>query len=199
MPTTTLDFFRHGQIMHPKRFGFPDEPLTEEGRNQMWRAVGSDFPWKTIFSSPYARCAEFAHALGERARTPVVELAELRTLDWGAWTGKDTEEVKKFDAEALTRFDADPLHQRPTGGESLTDMANRATQASLTILERATGQPTLVIGHKWNIQATVANLLGMPLETMFSIRCDYASLTRLQFTGDQGRYLTSLVFHTGGV
>ncbi len=199
MPTTTLDLLRHGQTAPTTRFGFPDEPVTEEGRNQMWRAVGNVFPWRIIFTSPYGRCAEFAHALGERARLPVVELAELRQIDWGSWTNKESDEIMRTDPDALARFNAEPFTHRASGGESLTDMANRSIQGRRMILEQAIGQHVLVIGHKWNIQAIVADALQMPLTAMYSIKCDHASLTRLQFTGTDGRYLTSLAFHTGGV
>ena len=198
MPTTTLDLLRHGQTAPTKRFGFPDEPLTEEGRNQMWRAVGDVFPWRIIYTSPYGRCADFARALGERARLPVVELGELRALDWGSWTDKEVDEVMRTDSDALARFNADPFTHRASGGESLTDMANRSIQGRRMILEQAIGQHVLAIGHKWNIQAIVADALQMPLPTMYSIKCDHTSCTRLQFTETGGRYLTSLALHIGG-
>ena len=198
MPTTTLDLLRHGQTALTKRFGFPNEPLAEEGRNQMWRAVGSVFPWRMIFTSPYGRCAEFAHALGERTRLPVVELAELRPLDWGSWTDKERDDVMRTDPDALARFNADSFTHRVSGGESLADVANRSAQACLAILEQAADQHVLVVGHKWNIQAIIARALQMPARSASSIACQYASLTRLEFNGSGSRYLTHLAFHTGG-
>ncbi len=198
MPTTTLDLLRHGQTTSTKRFGHPHERLTDAGRNQMWLGLGHVFPWQTVFTSPYARCTEIAQEVANRARLPLVELQELRSLEWGSWTDKENNEVMRTDPDALARFDADPYTHRATGGESLTDMANRSVQGCQAILQQAAGQHVLVIGHKWNIQAIVVRALGMPATSMYSIVCEHGSLTRLQFTGSGNRYLPGLVFHTGG-
>lgn len=198
MPTTILDLLRHGQTTSTKRFGHPHERLTDAGRDQMWRGLGDVYPWKTVFTSPYVRCTEIAREVANRARIPAIELQELRSLEWGAWADKENHEVMDSDAEALARFDADPYTHKATGGESLTDMANRSTQGCLAILQQAAGQHVLVISHKWNIQAIVARALQMPVTSLYSVVCEHGSLTRLQFTGSGSRYQPGLVFHSGG-
>jgi broad specificity phosphatase PhoE len=161
----------------------------------MWRTFGKVSSWQSVFTSPYTRCAAIANELGDRAHLPVTELPELAALDWGAWTGKDKEEVMRVDREALTRFDTDPFTHRATSGESLIDMTTRSIQACRTILQQTVGQHALVISHKWNIQAIIAYALQMPQRSLHSIVCDYGSLTRLEFTETGGRYLVGLVFH----
>nr|WP_245832014.1 histidine phosphatase family protein [Solemya velesiana gill symbiont] len=68
---TLIDLLRHGQPLGGRMYrGKQDDPLTEEGWDQMWHAASGETPWQQVISSPLRRCREFAEALTEKLESP---------------------------------------------------------------------------------------------------------------------------------
>ena len=69
---TVIDLLRHGEPVGGRRYrGQQDDPLSEQGWEQMWQSVGERNAWQQIVTSPLLRCHAFAAALGERHNLPV--------------------------------------------------------------------------------------------------------------------------------
>lgn len=198
MRITTIDLMRHGEPAGGRKFrGQTDDPLSEDGWQQMWDAVGEFHAWQHVVTSPLARCAAFAHALRERQQIPLSEDARLMELGFGAWEGRAPEELTQQDPETLLRFWRDPLHHSPVGAEPLTEFAARVTAVWHTLLKEYRGEHVLVVTHAGVIRMMMAYVLGMPLDHLFRIQVGNAAITRLQLDAEGRGAMPSLVFHGG--
>ncbi|MGH8566487.1 MAG: histidine phosphatase family protein, partial [Gammaproteobacteria bacterium] len=83
--TTVVGLLRHGEAEGGPRYrGSTDDPLTANGWMQMWMAVGTEFHWDRIVTSPLARCLDFARELSRRRSLPLEVNDDLRELHFGA-------------------------------------------------------------------------------------------------------------------
>ncbi len=198
-PTTTfIDLLRHGEADGGVKFrGVTDDPLTEQGREQMWRALGTHYPWQRIITSPMRRCAEFSRALSERSAIPLAPNPAFTGWDFGSWDGKTQEQIMQTDADALKRFREDPLRYSPPGGEPLASIAARSAQALTELLQHHTGGHLLIVCHAVPIRCIIAKLLRMPLEHIFSLEVGPGAFTRLLFTHDTKGIRGRLLSHAG--
>ncbi|MGA7801029.1 MAG: histidine phosphatase family protein [Gammaproteobacteria bacterium] len=192
---TRIDLIRHGQPVGGRRYrGQLDDPLSESGWEQMWRAVGDYRAWDVIVSSPLLRCCEFAQALGERHGMAVTTDARLKEVGFGSWEGRSRAEVRAADPEQYAAFYRDPVGCRPPGAEPLPAFIARVAAAFDDLVGRYRGQSVLVVGHAGVIRATLAHTLQIPLAALYRIQVANAGVTRLQIT-DGGQ--ANLVFHGG--
>ena len=193
---TYIDFLRHGEPEGGLKYrGITDDPLTERGREQMWRAVGDRFPWNRIVTSPLRRCVEFAELLGQRASIPLDRNPAVQGWNFGAWEDKTRAQILQTDAEALDRFRRDPSRETPPGGESMTAIAARVTDAVTDVLAECAGERVLVITHAVAMRAVIAKILSVPLANVFSVEIGPGALTRLMFTHTPTGVRASLLFH----
>jgi len=193
---TTIDLIRHGVPEGGHRYrGHLDDPLSERGWGQMWDAVRVPAPWEHIVTSPLRRCAEFAHALGQQLGLGVSEEPRLKEVAFGSWEGRTAEELRRHDPDVLARFYRDPVHQRPADAEPLTHFRSRVYAAFAELLETHRGRHLLVVTHAGVMRAVVAYVLNAPIETLYRVHVDNASLTRVQQSGERP---LSLIFHGRG-
>ncbi|WP_018656840.1 bifunctional RNase H/acid phosphatase [Actinomadura flavalba] len=187
VPTTTL-LLRHGEtpLSVQKRFaGTGDHPLTERGLAQARDAAqalkgrGVD----AIVSSPLTRCrataAEVADVLGLEVRVE----AGFRETDFGAWEGLTFAEVGERTPEALNTWLASP-DVAPPGGESFADTARRVGTALDKLKVRYRHRTVLVVSHVTPIKLLVRAALGAPMEALFRMHLDVASLSSVQWFDD---------------
>lgn len=181
-----IDLIRHGEPAGGLRYrgSGVDDPLTPEGRRQMWEAVGGRAhpggPWERIVSSPLQRCRAFAEELAGCLNLPLELEPALREVGFGAWEGRSHEDVRRNSPEEYRAFFQDPLHARPRGAEPLGDFRGRVSQALERLETRHCGEHLLVVTHGGVIRAAVCAALDMPLQAMYRIRVPYAGLTRLR-------------------
>jgi broad specificity phosphatase PhoE len=155
-----------------------DLPLTREGRSLAARlgraiaielaALGHTELW--LVSSPARRCLDTAAAILEAlpgpARTPVVQEAGLREIDYGAWEGLSAEECHRRDPELRAAWEADPYAVAVPGGESGSDVAARSFPVLESLeawLAAGAVRAAVVVAHNHVLRLRVAALTGIPL------------------------------------
>jgi alpha-ribazole phosphatase len=140
-------------------YGSTDLPAVEEDTRRVHAALIESALPRTlpVYASPLRRCAELARLIaGERVRFD----ARLAEMDFGEW------ELRSWDAigrDAVDAWNADLLHHRPGGGESLLQVARRvaAFQADLC----TSGEPeALIVCHAGTMRLLAAMQGGVPLE-----------------------------------
>jgi alpha-ribazole phosphatase/probable phosphoglycerate mutase len=183
---TIIDLIRHGEPVGGRRYrGQTDDPLSETGWRQMWAAVGQTAPWDAIVASPLRRCSEFAHALADRHGIAIRLEDRLMEIGFGVWEGYTGEEIRRQDGEALRRFYADPVRNRPEGAEPLEHFVARVLSAWNEIVTECEGGHVLVVCHAGVMRAVVAHLLEIELVAAYRIRVDNAAVVRTLLTEER--------------
>ena len=190
---TTVDLIRHGMPEGGQRYrGWLDDPLSEQGWQQMSEALQREQPWDLIVSSSLIRCADFAQALGARLQRPVQLEPRLREISFGAWEGCTASELFEKTPEAIANFWRDPVNHPPPGGERLDQFAQRIEAAWSELTTEYCGKHILLVGHGGVIRMIIGQLLGMPLNNLFRLEVPMAALSRVRIEAD----LPRLVFHS---
>jgi broad specificity phosphatase PhoE len=153
-----------------------DAPLIPAGRDLARRTglalraelEALSFGELRALSSPARRCLETAaivlEALGRASVRPVAEPG-LWEIDYGAWEGLTPDECHRRDPQLRARWEADPYATATPGGESGSQVAERAF-AVLRPVEswlRATEDGVaLVVSHNHVVRLRIADVLGLP-------------------------------------
>jgi len=153
-----LELIAHGLAagMRQSIFGDPG-PLVDpaaippvEGRVQSW------------LRGPEIPCEETAAALGGAADA----IDDLRSCDFGSWTGRALAEIEAQDPTGLRQWLID-AQANPHGGESLGQLISRVG----AVIDRRTwldGRSVVVVSPL-AVRAIVAHLLRAPAEVIFRI------------------------------
>jgi probable phosphoglycerate mutase len=180
---------RHGAIDNPppRRFlGRTDLPLNADGIRQardLGRWLGA-IPFRRVCASPLARAVETAALVSGRPAAAIERVETLVEIDLGAWGGLSLAEVQvRFPGEYEQRGQ-DLAAYRTPGGESFSEVADRACPA-LAELARDTPGPLLVVAHMGVNRAVLSRLLGRPLAHLLDIPQAYAAVNVL-CAGPQG-------------
>ncbi|MDA2813107.1 bifunctional RNase H/acid phosphatase [Nocardiopsis sp. RSe5-2] len=192
---TRLVLLRHGEtpMSVERRFaGTGDIELTETGRDQARRAAralaGEGF--EAVVASPLRRTMDTARIVAEALGLEVEPEEGLRETDFGEWEGMTFGEVRERRPEDLARWLADP-EEAPPGGESLAAAVRRAGEGRDKVAARHRGRKVLVVTHVTPIKALVAQALGAPVEALYRMHVDVASVTRVDVFSDGPMLLRS--------
>ncbi len=185
-----IDFIRHGEPVGGQRYrgSGVDDPLSERGWEQMWRAVPAPPPWDAVVSSPMKRCFPFADAVATREGLPLRVEERFREIGFGDWEGFTADEIRSRDQPAYEAFYRDPANCRPAGAESLEGFCRRVSSGFDELLETPGTPHLLVVAHAGVIRAALRHVMGWPMEAWYRVRVDNGALTRFR-TGAQGLQL----------
>jgi len=158
---TRFGLLRHATTVwnQEKRIqGQRDTPLTQFGEHQArsWGERLKEHPWDRIISSDTGRAIETASLINISFQAPLISEARLREQDWGNWTGKTLDQIKKEatqQAEAGWKF-------CPPGGEDRDAVCKRSQQALQAIGDRWRGETILVVTHEGVIKCLIYKLVG---------------------------------------
>ena len=195
---TTVDLLRHGEPVGGRRYrGQTDDPLSEQGWQQMRSAVGEHCDWQAIVSSSLSRCEAFARELAQRHGIALEVDARLKEIGFGAWEGRTPEELTARDAGLLARFLDDPITHAPPGAEPLAVFQARVAAAWDALFIRHGGKHVLVVAHAGVIRMVLSRVLEIPLHRVFRLHVPNAALTRVRVEQEGGRSFPQLLFHAG--
>jgi broad specificity phosphatase PhoE len=116
-----------------------------------------------VYASPMVRAQQTATAIGNPHNLKVIPDDAIIEADLGTWEGLSWDDIRQRDLEAYQRFIAQPDVYGYGGGESITDVRDRALPAIESILEQHLGGIVAIVTHRIVIRACIAHLVGMPL------------------------------------
>jgi alpha-ribazole phosphatase len=173
---TCLFLLRHGRALLPdekRRFiGQTDLPLSPVGEEEALAAGHAleGIPFSRFLSSDLRRAARTSELVAPFVKAPARLESSLREIDLGAWEGLEMGGVKReypADYEARGR---DFEGFRPPGGESFSDLANRALPFLLELASFPGN--VLVVGHSGVFRVLLASVLGISIRQAFLVRQD---------------------------
>lgn len=187
---------RHGAVTGRAHIfrGMLDEALTEQGREQMLRALercqASDFD--ALATSPLKRCHEFAAAYAARHGLPLRVLPQFSELSFGDWEGITPDEAAVRDPEIFRAFSADHGEFAPPNGESLAQFRARINHGWHEWLANEAGSNRLLITHAGVMRAMLMELFGFTPGQAFQVALPEAACLRISWLHGQPPFLLSI-------
>lgn len=180
-----VGLLRHGEVEGGSRFrGHTDDALTAIGLDQMHAAINGKQRWDRVISSPLVRCTTFAEEYARRYSTPLSFDARLMEMHFGAWEGRTAAELMATDADALTRFWNDPLHNTPPGGEPLAQFQARVLDAWNHIVTEYLAQRVLIVTHGGVIRVLLCQVTGVSMAQLQEFSVGHGQLHGVHIGGD---------------
>jgi broad specificity phosphatase PhoE len=183
---------RHGESTwnSVRRFqGGLDAPLSSRGREQA-RALAAGLAavrFDALYTSPLSRARETAAPCEAVLGLEAVALDDLREVGLGDWEGLTLETVMTRDEDRYQRWLHAPVDHPPPGGEPMVALAERVRRALARLAARHVVGRVLAVSHGGAIASALCGWLGRPLDTIWTVRVDNASITRVGLPG--GRVL----------
>lgn len=185
-----LFLVRHAEAEDSARgrcYGSLDVGLSARGRLQcveLARAFASE-PVAAVVSSPRVRAVETAAAIAAPHGLEVCVEPGLRELDFGELEGRTYDEIAASLPELYAAWMMTPTEVRFPGGESYADLHGRSLAAVSTLRTAHDGQTVVAVAHGGVVRAVLSEVLGMPAERIFRLAVDPASITTVEWPGDE--------------
>lgn len=175
---------RHGETDANKRGliqGVSAAPLNELGLAQAEaaaRAVEFEAPF-ALYASPLLRAAQTAAAIARRAGIEPVTESGLIEMDVGDFDGLTGRELRERFPDVMRRWDENAFDTVPPGGESLSNVRDRAWRTIQTLAQRHESDTVVAVTHNFTIQMIVCATLDMPPNGFRRLKVDLGSITRM--------------------
>ena len=175
---------RHGESTWNSEGRFQgglDAPLSARGRAQAAALAAelASIRFDAVYTSPLSRAHETARVCGAALGLAPVAIEDLREIGLGAWEGLTLETVRAQQGEHYRRWLHAPVDHPPPGGEPMAGLADRMRAALDTVCARHADGRVLVVSHGAAISSALCGWLGRPLNAIWSLRLDNASITRV--------------------
>ena len=170
------------------------EPISPIGIDQIKKTAERlrEFNPVKVYSSKEIRAVQSGELLAEAITIPFETIEGLQERNWGDFSGKSWEEVRKV-------LDPMNLEERykyiPPNGESWEVFENRLISSIESLLQKHKDENIIIVTHGGAIRALMPHLLNTPKEESFRYNPDNASITVFDY--DNGKYLEVLVNDTG--
>lgn len=191
MAPTRIVLVRHGETDHTtdKRFSgglaSANPPLNDLGRRHVretaeWLATVAD-QVDVVLSSPVRRTLESAEILAEvLGKDEVLVDDGFAEMEFGTWDGMTYLEVAEKHPDELAAWFGD-LDHAPGGGESFRSVEERVLAGLERVIEAHAGRTVALVSHVTPIKTLVAHALGAPLESLYRMELQPASVTMLSW------------------
>lgn len=177
-----IDLLRHGTTGRDGHLdGRTDLPMNETGWQQFARQTKAG-DWRLVVTSPLARARLAAEDYARRTGAALRVDDDWSELDFGQWDGRMRSEIAADPRHAglLNAFYADPTAFTAPGGEKWIGLQQRVSRGLDRLLATPKAPPVLVVTHGGAMRAGLAQLLGWPLQSLWSLRIDPATRVRLE-------------------
>ena len=189
MTQTNFWLIRHALVEENARtyhYGAMDVALCEDTLVEqvpMYRALAERLPrTERWFVTPLSRTRRTAEAIFA-AGYPAVPLGVepgLVEQHFGDWQGVPHDELPDRLAHPPHPFWPVAGHERPPGGESMTEVIARVGAALERLARDHAGQDVVIVSHGGAIRAAVGHALGIPADRALHVSIKNLSLTRLE-------------------
>lgn len=166
--TTTIYLIRHGETLYSKQdyfSGISDLPLIPEGIEQAkllsQRFLTTGVKFDLIVTSPLQRCQQSASILS-LGSIPQVISHPLRELNYGAWEGKQRNEILLEYPDEYKKWNHDPYTIATPDGESGKQLVERVIPELTRIVNENPSKNIAVVAHKTVNRIILCWVLGIP-------------------------------------
>jgi broad specificity phosphatase PhoE len=152
------------------------------------------------YASPMVRAFETARMIAEPHKLNPIPTPELIECDLGTWEGLTWEQIEREWPNDFELFNRDPGKHGYLGGETFTQVQERAKSALQEILERHPGKSILVVSHHVVNRVYLGSLLGLTPGQSKAISLENCGISVIQHESGKAK-LTMLnsSFHLDGL
>jgi alpha-ribazole phosphatase len=168
-------------------YGSLDVGLSTGGHAQaeVLASVLEPEPVEAVVSSPRRRAVDTATPIAHRRGLEVEIVPDLRELDFGELEGRTYDEIAGSLPELYAAWMTHPTGVRFPGGESYAELRARSVAAVAVLRRGASTGTVVVVTHGGVVRSVLADVLGLPDERIFRLAIDPASLTTVEWLGDE--------------
>jgi alpha-ribazole phosphatase len=186
---TRLYLVRHGQVAdgHTEIYnGHNDVGLSPSGVRQCEALAQhlQDVHLSGIYASNLIRTRRGAEIIGRDRGLEVETVPGFRELNFGHWEGLSFAQITERYPEELQNRLGDLTNFRIPGGESLTDVKDRALPELERLLQRHRGENFLIVAHAGINRVILCHALGLSFQQIFHLEQAYAGLNIIDFYSD---------------
>ncbi|MDQ1682079.1 MAG: ribonuclease / adenosylcobalamin/alpha-ribazole phosphatase [Frankiaceae bacterium] len=196
-PPTTFVAVRHGVTAYTiaKRFcGSTDAPLSDHGV-RMAEAAAQRLVERAgvsaVVTSPLARARRTAEIIAAAVGGTLHVEEDLRECDFGAWEGLTFAEAQERFPDEIAAWMSDPT-VAPPGGESFAEVRVRVAEARDRIVASFPGSTVAVVAHVTPIMTLACLAMDAPLEAVYRLHIEAASITEIDWYADGPAILRTL-------
>ena len=180
----TLYLIRHGETDYNRENrvqGMKDSMLTDFGRQQA-AAIADHFKnidLDIIYASPLKRAWDTANAISEASGiTEVIPVDEFKELHCGKFEDMLIDEIKECCWDEWTEFLSDPAVP-PLGGESMNELFNRVSKATLKVLSEVNDDANVaIVSHAGVVRMGMATLMNVSVKSAVNFGLSNASVAK---------------------
>ena len=186
---TEIIIIRHGETEWNKtgRFqGHSDVPLSAEGRAQA-AMLGENLAVDhvdAIYASDLTRAMETAAPLAQRFGLEVISDPQLRELNFGAWEGRNFNDVNAENPNAMKNFYTDPEQADIPESEPFPEFQRRIAGRVREIVAQERGKRIVIVSHGASIRILLADLLSMPIRSIWHLSQLNTAVNKIRFEDD---------------
>ena len=186
MSKLRLFVVRHGETAwsRERRFaGSRDVALEPEGLRQceaVARALASQVV-AAVYASPLERARASAELIAKPHRLPVEIDPAFGEMAFGEWEGLTREEVAARFPAAYEEWRHAPHLVRIAGGETLSQVAERARGAVQALAASHTGETIVLVTHAIVTRLIVLDALGLGPERLWTVDATPAGITEIEY------------------
>ena len=186
---TEIIIIRHGETEWNKtgRFqGHSDVPLSAEGRAQaamLGKNLAVDHV-DMIYASDLTRAMETAAPLAQRFGLEVISDPQLRELNFGAWEGRNFNDVNAENPNAMKNFYTDPERANIPESEPFPEFQRRIAGRVREIIARERGKRIVIVSHGASIRILLADILSMPIRSIWHLSQLNTAVNKIRFEDD---------------
>lgn len=180
---------RHGSTIwneEGKYQGTIDVPLSDRGRQEaemVAEIAGRKI--KAIYSSNLGRARETAEIIARPHGLPVQVIDELGEINFGDWEGLTAQEIKdKFGEQAYRTWLEDPVNADISGGDRITDFAERVIRGFDRIIHAHRDDTVVVATHGGALMVLGCHLHGDDLSCFRKYYHHNAAISVVELEGD---------------
>ena len=186
---TEIIIIRHGETEWNKtgRFqGHSDVPLSAEGHAQA-AALGRNLALDhvdAIYASDLTRAMETAAPLAKRFGLEVISDPLLRELNFGAWEGRNFNDVNAENPNSMKNFYTDPEQADIPESEPFPEFQRRVAGRVREIVAQERGKRIVIVSHGASIRILLADILAMPIRSIWHISQLNTAVNKIRFEDD---------------
>ena len=144
-------------------------------------ALRTELPFR-LYTSPARRARETAGSISKTLDAPFTVVDDLAETDVGDLEGLTDDEIPQKYPAYFGKWESDPATARPPGGETITELQDRAWRAVRRLSDAHADETVVAVSHCFTILTVVAKVLGTPLRHFRRVRLDLGAMVRIELS-----------------